>query len=520
MANDATEMQDLDVFLTSVESKLRAPFSSLEIARAISAAPSPTNYLEMISQVLVRMEKVIQLRLIVGLLGVERNDEMDVVLLELLTQAQDKTLYEDWTRVAAGLVQGILFSNNDGERDVGTEAINVLVKACGGEDAKKVVGEQVDSKKRSGILDQLSKEVSNDMVDMNPLFAPFYYSLVNPDTLERILPECMSNPHFGVNEDADILNEDEKREQEEQNAAPMATGLVSEESAPAALPPVIMPGSRKATTQKPKTATTSGKSSMFLPSRKPTAVMARRMTNARKPVLHTRKAGAAQNLLGKSRQLGAKSSAATSGRSAKFGNARSKMKMIDVSEVSELNKERQERETKEQKMTARKRKIMEAAAAKGLGVKKSKPSQAETASTDEVPPAAGEAPNKPGRLEQAVAALLQHQQPSEQPTENAATQVQTPGAAVAAASIAPGNKEELDALLEKSNKLTEENRVRVKQFWLDRINPTPEMPVVRMKLHEERNIDPESGSTVKETDYLELDYNTFVYKKLRKTKKK
>ncbi len=38
---DAAETQDLDVFLTSVESKLRAPFSSLEIARAISAAPSP-----------------------------------------------------------------------------------------------------------------------------------------------------------------------------------------------------------------------------------------------------------------------------------------------------------------------------------------------------------------------------------------------------------------------------------------------------------------------------------------------
>jgi hypothetical protein len=88
----------------------------------------------------------------VGLLGVEQNDEMDVILLELLTQAQDKTLYEDWTQVTAGLVQGILFSNNDGERDVGTEAINVLVKACRGEDAKKVME---DSKKRSGILDRL-----------------------------------------------------------------------------------------------------------------------------------------------------------------------------------------------------------------------------------------------------------------------------------------------------------------------------------------------------------------------------
>ncbi len=197
------------------------------------------------------------------------------------------------------------------------------------------------------------------------------------------------------------------------------------------------------------------------------------------------------------------------------------MKMIDVSEVSELNKERQERQTKEQKMTARKRKIMEAAAAKGLAAKKSKPNEGETLPTnqDPPPPVAGESPRRLGRLEQAAAAALmeQQQQQAKQPLENAA--MQAPGA-VAAAAPMPGSKEELDTILAKSNKLTEENRVRVKQFWLDRVNPTPEMPVVRMKLHEERNIDPESGMTVKETDYLELDYTTFVFKKLRKIKKK
>jgi hypothetical protein len=180
--------------------------SSLEVAHAISAAPLPTNYLKMISQVLVKMEKVIQLRLNVGLLSVEQTNKMDVILLELLMQAQDKTLYEDWTRVTAGLVQGISFSNTDGECDIGTEATNVLMKVCGGEDAKKVMG---DSKKQSGILVQLSKEVSNDMVDMDPLlFAPIF--LVNPNTLEQTLPECMLNPHFGINEDADILNEDKE----------------------------------------------------------------------------------------------------------------------------------------------------------------------------------------------------------------------------------------------------------------------------------------------------------------------
>jgi hypothetical protein len=43
------------------------------------------------------MEKVIQLLFDAGLHGVERTNKMDVILLELLMQAQDKTLYEDWT---------------------------------------------------------------------------------------------------------------------------------------------------------------------------------------------------------------------------------------------------------------------------------------------------------------------------------------------------------------------------------------------------------------------------------------
>lgn len=285
MATEGETNEDLDVFLTGVEQKLRAPFSSLELSRAISTAPSPKEYLEMIAKVLPRMEKVVQLRLLVGLLGVERSEEIDTVMLDILTQAQDKALllFEDWTRVAAGLVQGILFSNDAGERDVGKEATEVLIKTCGGAGAKKLLqqqaeeeGKQVDPKKLNGILDQLSNEGSSS-VDMNPLFAPYYYSLVSPDTLERILPECMSNPHFSVNENADILKEDEQREREEQNAAaPKASGLATEDAAPAVLPPVIMPG-RKSTTAKPKPKAPGAKSSMFLPSRKPTAVMGGRM---------------------------------------------------------------------------------------------------------------------------------------------------------------------------------------------------------------------------------------------------
>ena len=42
----------------------------------------------------------------------------------------------------------------------------------------------------------------------------------------------------------------------------------------------------------------------------------------------------------------------------------------------------------------------------------------------------------------------------------------------------------------------------------------------KMKINEERSTDAETGQSIKETLYLELDYSTFGYKKTRKIKKK
>ena len=74
-------------------------------------------------------------------------------------------------------------------------------------------------------------------------------------------------------------------------------------------------------------------------------------------------------------------------------------------------------------------------------------------------------------------------------------------------------------LLEKSNKLTPEDRSLVEQFFVSHYNPTPEQPHYKLKLHEEKSSLPD-GQVVKETLYLVLDYNTFGYKKLRKIKRK
>jgi hypothetical protein len=311
-----------------------------------------------------------------------------------------------------------------------------------------------------------------------------------------------------------------------------------------------------------------------------------------KTAIHARKAGAAQALVAKSRRPGlmsaggvstaTKTSTATASvvggsmsstlvgrsRATNQNQNRSKMKMIDVKEVEGLNKEHHERgkiETKEQKQTARKRKIMEAAAEKGLVIvgKKAKANgeKVEAASSTMSQPQEEVAPtpqpkqqaSQPspattsigatsaaaaaagGALAQAV--LLAYQQKISDGQVNAAavTQVAKEPASLVkevstskqptnnsgiTAAANSGIPAELRALLDKANKLAPEDRLRVEQFFNQRFNPTPDVLVYRMKLHENRATDPETGQAVKETFYLELDYNTFETKQLRKVKRK
>ena len=74
-------------------------------------------------------------------------------------------------------------------------------------------------------------------------------------------------------------------------------------------------------------------------------------------------------------------------------------------------------------------------------------------------------------------------------------------------------------LQERSNKLSEEDRERVQQFFQRRYNPTPDQSMVKMKLHEQRITDPTTGQEIKETFYLELDYSDFSSKQSRKVKR-
>jgi hypothetical protein len=74
-------------------------------------------------------------------------------------------------------------------------------------------------------------------------------------------------------------------------------------------------------------------------------------------------------------------------------------------------------------------------------------------------------------------------------------------------------------LQERSNKMTDEDKVRVRQFFVDKYNPTPTEPVRKMKIHEQRLMDPTTGQDIKETYYLELDYTTMTSKQSKKVKR-
>jgi hypothetical protein len=524
------ETSDLDAFLVSVESKLRGPFSSLDLTRAVNSTAlrqsSPRGYLEQILLVLPRMDKVVQVRVLVGLLGLDPSDAFDDVVYNILSSAEKE--HEEWVRAVAGLVRGIMFEDGEGSRD-----------SCRGEDAQQLL-----EKTCQDILDRVSRQ-DKEGTDLDPLFVPYYYSLLNPDILQGVAPDAIYNPHFQVNEEAEILNIDERNENQKlqdgdeatksarrQQAA--ANGLGDSSEAKQDLP--TMPGVKALSNPKPK-AVTGSKSSLFMP-KKPTPAtggrtMGTQFNAMRNGGLHTRKAGAAQALLTKSRRPGGaapslsstSTSATTAGRAMKYGASRSKMKMLDVSEVQGLTKEHQERDNVDNR-TVRKRKLMEAAAAKGL-VKKAKLNSENVSQTDpEITPpvttppvalpAAHVAPvTKPALEATAAAAALLAYQSQNNPVPSSVSASDVPESSANDAS-----NSNWDQLLERSNKLAPEDRERIRQFFVDRTNPTPNAPVFRIKLHEERTTEPGSGVQVKETLYLELDYNTFGFKKLKKTKKK
>lgn len=177
--------EDLDAFLTTLEAKMRGPYSSLDLAKIVAThslrgSLSPQEYLQNVAAVLSRTDKMTQLRTLVGLLGLDPGKDTDTEVYNILTQSQESPLHEEWVRVVAGLARGILFVDADDEEGTrescrGEEAADLLDRTC------KDIVEQTR---------QLEKETENapdkgkpslQTADMYPLFVSYRYSLLNPD---------------------------------------------------------------------------------------------------------------------------------------------------------------------------------------------------------------------------------------------------------------------------------------------------------------------------------------------------
>eukprot|EP00956_Cyclotella_meneghiniana_P028196 scaffold64965_cov79-Cyclotella_meneghiniana.AAC.14 len=578
--------ENLDLFLSLIESRLRADFTSIDLTRLISTqgvssrgtaaasalpsgnASSPRKFLRLICKVFHRAAKPVKLRMLMSVLGldsdrmidaqckqVQYDEEHDVqerktdeIVWQLLEQAEHDD--EKWVRVVAGILKGIMFKSSYRQE---VEDVNYYADPkCRGETAetelRKVSGnilKSVQDAHSAGMV-KLSQAESSATVDdetsdqrrtgLNslllckdacPTFIPYRYSLLPAETIKTIVPDVDMNNHFTANMDASLFKVDaeveEKRAEEEgkelqlqiqRNVAPSNTvtsGKGSTASTTGGRGPIdAIPAGR----MRGRFSNTAGRggdrgSSLFLKASGGHAAAAGRMNVAGR-------SGSLGRLGGRSGTAGRLSGAAGRGRatalvgqtavhrrapvrsmlnsSSRGGSDASKMKMIDVTEVQGLTRAQNEREKLAGMTKAeRRKKLLEDAAASGL--RNNKKARVDTSITA----------NSNSSVEQngATEANSLHQQNDSQQQTN-----------------------ELGSLLEKSNKLSSEDRIAIHEFFSNRasINPHPEGDATgdlwKVKLNEERTTDPTTGENVKETLYLELDYRTRLHKKTKKIKRK
>jgi hypothetical protein len=250
--------QSLDAFQTQIESKLRQPYSSLELPKFLSSKSStgPKSFIDNLRKCFSRMTKPIQLRCLVGLLGFEPDvaklyndngfdDTMREFLESLETEIKDK-----WVVVMAGIIRGKLFRNDfvsisNGDATTGNDNLNDHSdqQVFYSESGRNKKTDAIIKKAVDGIINSLT-EASSDAVDfrneaevaltttdpseedekrmeklldsfhigtdVKPNFVPWSYRLCSETVITEAIPELDERCDFIVNEEADILKVDER----------------------------------------------------------------------------------------------------------------------------------------------------------------------------------------------------------------------------------------------------------------------------------------------------------------------
>ena len=603
--DDDLQDENLDLFLSFVESRLRVDFTSTDLTRLIvsqgvssrgttvtSALPSgdassPSKFLRLICKVFHRAAKPVKLRILMSVLGLD-SDKMidtetqsmygqqyeaekrktDAIVWRLLGLAEQDD--EKWVRVVGGILKGIMFKSSESGTEI--EDVNYYADPkCRGQTAQRellkvsenilnavkeahVYGTEEELPKAESPASALNASETNQSTqkidsllrckDACPTFIPYRYSLLPPETIKTILPEVDANNHFVANMNASVFKIDtevEERRAEEEGKELQSqkhrSGNVNDSTGEGvAVGGTISNDGRASNAQlmpgrvRGRFANTAGRgedkgSSLFLRSSGGRGVAAGRMGGAGRMTCRSDSLGRLAGRLGTAGRLdgaaGRESGARAAGRgraaalvgqtpvhrrtpgstramlnSSTRGSSRgdsSKMKIIDDAEVEGLTRAQNEKEKLAGMSKAeRRKKLLEDAAASGLRTKKARTDHS-VAPTNSLEVGANEIKN---------------------------SNVPSPQNSIAT------KPNELSSLLEKSNKLSDEDRQHIHEFFRDKssTNPHPigdaSNDLWKVKLNEERTIDPTSGENVKETLYLEFDYKTRQYKKTKKIKRK
>lgn len=470
-----------------------------------------------------------------------------------------KTAERQLSKITEGILTSVKEAFEAGEKEMERAKAQLLDSDVGEND---INGSSDDTKQQHSQMDSLL--IGRDAC---PTFVPFRFSLLSPDTTKTIMPEVDTNSHFAANMNASIFKVDaeveEKRAEEEgkelqlQKQRTMNDNVAGRGVGPggrtkgADVPSAGRPtGAVMAGRMRGRFSNTAGRggdgdrgSSLFLSGRvsgrgEAGAMGGRALGSAGRVGGRLGTAGRSGSLsrLGGAGKTGgravsavshaplqrrvpgaARATLSASGRGGGgAGGEASKMKMIDVKEVEGLNRAKQEREKQaledsvQSRKAERRRKLLEDAAASGLRNKEKIARVGGTDTSNDGPKAESNGGVDPfplpesSKLFDTASGRQQQSQQAQQPQQS------------------------WESLLEKSNKLSDEDRARVNKFFQRRASSnTPPLAsggdgsnVWKVKLNEEKTVDPQSGEVVKETLYLELDFQSLGYKKTRKIKRK
>ena len=129
----------------------------------------------MISKVIFWTDKVIQMQILIGLLGLDPLLDTTDESYHMLQFTQNK-LTKDWVKVILGLIQGIMFQDHGS------------CKSRQGEDAKTLL-----SKTCTNICERVEQfqNSCDPSQDMNAWLLPYCYNLVSWNLLDHIMPSLV-----------------------------------------------------------------------------------------------------------------------------------------------------------------------------------------------------------------------------------------------------------------------------------------------------------------------------------------